>query len=115
MAIGTTQPGGTKYTTTGGTKDTTTPSKDGTTGGGTKPTDGVKPGTPTKGETTPSKSVFGDSKSAEMKQRVSQITTANTESGKSTRTGQINTAVNAIISKPYQLPKGMGTGIKFGK
>jgi hypothetical protein len=112
--IGTIGTGGTKDTTTGGTKDTTTPSKDGTTGG-TKPTDGVKPGTPTKGETAPSKSVFGDSKSAEMKTRVAQITAANTESGKTTRTGEINTAVNAKIGKSYQLPKGMGTGIKFGK
>lgn len=113
--IGTIGTGGTKDTTTGGTKDTTTPSKDGTTGG-TKPTDGVKPGTPTKGEPAPSKSVFGDSKSAEMKSRVAQITAANSGSDVTPkRTGQINTAVMAKVGKTYQLPKGMGTGIKFGK
>lgn len=112
--IGTIGTGGTKDTTTGGTKDTTTPSKDGTTDG-TKPTGDVKPGTPTKGE-TPSKSVFGDSKSAEMKQRVAQITAANSGSDVTPkRTGEINTATMAKIGKQYQLPKGMGTGVKFGK
>jgi hypothetical protein len=94
---------GGKNTTTGGSKDTTTP------------TDGVKPGTPTKGE-TPSKYVFGDSKSAEMKQSVAQITAANSGSeGSTKRTGEINTATMAKVGKQYQLPKGMGTGVKLGK
>lgn len=117
--IGTIQTGGSKDSTTGGSKDTTTPSKTDVqtpSPGVTTPskTD-VKPGTPTKGE-TPSKSVFGDSKSAEMKSRVAQITAANSGSNGSTkRTGEINTATMAKIGKQYQLPKGMGTGVKFGR
>jgi hypothetical protein len=51
-----------------------------------------------------------------MKSRVAQISAANSGSNETPkRTGQINNGIMGKIGKSYQLPSGMGPGVKFGK
>lgn len=103
MAIGTTNPDGTKDgSTTDPKTDPSTPTK----GGKDPKTDPKTP--PTKGESTDIQS-----KSAQMSKRVSQANSGSTAKG---RTGEINSSRSAKPAKVvYSLPRGMGTGIKFGK
>ncbi len=98
---GTISSGGSKDTTSTPTKDTTTPSKDTTTppskNGSTSPTKGGKE---------------VQMNSAQMSKRVSQANSGPTPKG---RTGTITSSSSAKPSKVvFNLPKGMGTGVKLG-
>jgi hypothetical protein len=108
---GTISSGGSKDTTSTPTKDTTTPSKDGSTSAPSKDT--TTP--PSKnGSTSPTKGGKEvQMNSAQMSKRVSQANSGSTPKG---RTGTITSSSSAKPAKVvFALPKGMGTGVKFGK
>ncbi len=109
--------GGSKDTTSTPTKDTTTPPKDGSTApvkDTTTPPSKNGSTAPPKGGSTPTKGGNQvQANSAQMSKRVSQVNSGTTPKG---RTGEITSSSSAKPAKVvFALPRGMGSGIKFGK